>query len=756
MASAGKTGVDDKSAARKLDFSGLCVPFAFGDAPIPRWLCSRYLPEIPGGLITNWMGDSLQPGSLVLDPFGASPASLVELARHGCAVVTCMLNPILRLTLEGSCHNFTQPEVQTIVDELGSSLKETSRFDEYIQGLYLTVCTACGQLVQADEYIWERGGRYPAQVVYDCPSCHSHQERDTNTGDKEILDRITRTPLFRMIAIDRITSKDPALKQDAEELVNAHSPRALYILVSLFSRLDALHLQRQKKALLNALLVNVLDSANTLWPLEHAEFRPYLLNTPPRYREINLWKRLTNFAKEPSTIEGRLRLKHYPDLPVPGEICIYPGRVKDLLQSGEDVRFDAVSTVIPRPNQAFWKLSAAWSTWLLEREESRSFAGMIARDRYDWTWHAHALEGVFQSVKASGKVSGEWHAVMAGVEPAFISSVIPSAQKSGWKLSAFAMRHEDKIVELKWQPEKPGNSLSRASQIDIEKAAMNYLTYKGEPADYLEMTCASLLHLAQADLSVEEQDGISIQSQLKVGFSNPMKFIHLGPGGQTLESGSWWLGSHPAGNQTISDLLELEIIQLLNTTTGITSQIAEKQFRKLFPAALGGMEDYITHLLSSYASRQPGKDAIWVVNDKEKESSRLEVVKKLSSRVKALGHKLHFHVEGDQPICWMDESKTPIYRLYIYYHTAFIGELWHLPQKEGKAILVLPASRLDLLAYKQKELPAMNQLLSSGWHIVKFRLMSRLVENPYITRDKLEELLKTDPVENDPDQLFLF
>ncbi len=50
----------------------------------------------------------------------------------------------------------------------------------------------------------------------------------------------------------------------------------------------------------------------------------------------------------------------------------------------------------------------------------------------------------------------------------------------------------------------------------------------------------------------------------------------------------------------------------------------------------------------------------------------------------------------------------------------------------------------------------MNQLLSRDWHIVKFRLMSRLVDNPLVTLESMGEMLKADPVENNPDQLFLF
>jgi len=113
-------------------------------------------------------------------------------------------------------------------------------------------------------------------------------------------------------------------------------------------------------------------------------------------------------------------------------------------------------------------------------------------------------------------------------------------------------------------------------------------------------------------------------------------------------------------------------------------------------------------------------------------------------------------VEGETPIKWLEKNGSSAVLFHIYPHTAFCGSLLGLADSGGQRVLALPASRLDLLAYKQKTLPGMRKLLDEGWLIVKFRLISRLLDNPFISRDKFQELIHTDPAEINPDQLFLF
>jgi DNA-directed RNA polymerase subunit RPC12/RpoP len=658
--------------------------------------------------------------------------------------------------LEVNCRSYPKSDYQSAIKELSESQKENKPFDVFIQSFYQTRCASCGKQIQADEYIWEKGMEYPSMVVYDCSECGDHYEHAPDDFDKNIIELVTRSPLYRALAIDRIAGMDHELKQDAQEVSASHLPRSLYIIVALFTKLDALTLNRERKKILQSLLISVMDSANSLWPMDQQNFRPRQLSTPTQFKEYNLWKVLVQTAEKGNQSHQRVRTVQYPDLPLPGEICIYPGRVRDLLNSQNSDAFDAVITVIPRPSQAFWKLSAAWAAWLLGQKESREFSRIMIRDRYDWSWHANALNSTFQVLNQKQKIVFGVFGLLSELEPPFLSCVIPSAHKAGWKLTGLAINPEDHVAEIHWEDNSESSPSTENIYRSIEKGAVSYLRHKGEPADYLEMTCCALLELESSSQLILEQYGNSVQTRLKTAFSNPVTFLHIGPGEQTLESGHWWLKNDPTCNQVFSDIVELETLKILNSQETVTADMIECRIRELYPLAFSEIREYIKQILYSYAILLPGESHHWKLKDKEAESNRLQDVQRQIARVIDLGKKLNCTIEGEHPIIWMDKFHKPIYKFYIYHHSAFIKDLLHEEHDDSQGVLLLPASRLDLLEYKEKEYPAMTRVLSEGWRIVKFRLMSRIMDNPLVTLDSFSGMLKTDPVENNPDQLFLF
>ena len=246
-------------------------------------------------------------------------------------------------------------------------------------------------------------------------------------------------------------------------------------------------------------------------------------------------------------------------------------------------QYDAAVTVIPRPNQAFWKLSASWAAWMLGDEGDHAFTRIIARDRYDWSWHANALLSTFQSLHRSNKMRGGIYGLLPEIEPAFLSCAIPAAHKAGWNVSTFAIGLEDDLAEISWKRSDPQMESTGNLYRTIRKGALSYLKFKGEPADYMEMTCASLLQLEQSDMNISEHNGNSVQTQLRTAFSDPGVFHHIGPGEQTLESGFWWLKSPHPVKQTYSDFVELETLQILNKEPEVTLQGIEDRSQSQSP-----------------------------------------------------------------------------------------------------------------------------------------------------------------------------
>lgn len=70
---------------------------------IPRTIpdpLSRYLPQIPIGIISRWLHKNVPEGSWILDPFGTSPRLAVEAARAGYKILITAHNPIARFLIE--------------------------------------------------------------------------------------------------------------------------------------------------------------------------------------------------------------------------------------------------------------------------------------------------------------------------------------------------------------------------------------------------------------------------------------------------------------------------------------------------------------------------------------------------------------------------------------------------------------------------------------------------------------------------------
>ena len=83
-------------------------------------------------------------------------------------------------------------------------------------------------------------------------------------------------------------------------------------------------------------------------------------------------------------------------LPESGGICIYEGRLKDLAEEvKKEIPIKAVIGSLPRPNQAFWTLSALWAGWLWGREAVEPYKPALRRRRYDWAWNATASNAAF-------------------------------------------------------------------------------------------------------------------------------------------------------------------------------------------------------------------------------------------------------------------------------------------------------------------------------------------------------------------------
>ncbi|MBN1665576.1 MAG: hypothetical protein JW862_00745, partial [Anaerolineales bacterium] len=117
------------------------IPGEPGPAQLPL---GRYLPPLPQAIGSRWLQqEGIQPGTLILDPFGAAPQLAVEAARAGHRLLVAVNNPILQLILEMLATPPGLESCQAVLATLAASRIRAERLEPHIRSLYASHCTQC-------------------------------------------------------------------------------------------------------------------------------------------------------------------------------------------------------------------------------------------------------------------------------------------------------------------------------------------------------------------------------------------------------------------------------------------------------------------------------------------------------------------------------------------------------------------------------------------------------------------------------------
>jgi hypothetical protein len=109
-------------------------------------------------------------------------------------------------------------------------------------------------------------------------------------------------------------------------------------------------------------------------------------------------------------------------------------------------------------------------------------------------------------------------------------------------------------------------------------------------------------------------------------------------------------------------------------------------------------------------------------------------------------------------ISWEDNYGNLDYSFFPSITTAIGKIVLFSKMPHGKGIIVLPASRSNLVIYKLQHDPRLSKAFNpsqGNWHFLKFRHLKSLAENPLLNRENLEQLFSLDPLTYSTPQLRL-
>jgi len=743
------------------------TPYITGTDPPPELPLGRFLPPIPAGMVMKWCQEDLTPGEWVLDPFGFSPLVPIEAAKAGNPILVTVNNPIHAFLLKVLASAPKEDALIAALQDLAVAPKGDDRLEPYIRGLYHVSCADCQRQIEADAFLWEKGSEVPFAVQVSCPHCGATGEQNLTV---ETLLSLTELPPKRLHfarALNRIVDREDPLHQQVENTLNAYPSRPLIVLQTIINKLDSLEQTSRRRELLIALILSAADRGNTCWAHPTPRNRPRQLVIPSIYKEHNLWKVLEDSVSSWQLLGTSIPIFEWNGQPSDEKgIYLFQGRFKELELQPGDPRFKAILTAIPRPNQAFWTLSALWTGWVWGQAAVSPIRPALSRQRYDWNWHENALFSIFKSIHQLNMSETKFLGLIAENEPMLLLAALLAADSAGFKLATYAQSTDDQLAQCGWKPMQDPTRSEGPEQATIvaRESVSDYLHEKGEPASYQQVHGAAVSGLAKENkLALDEfldsphQASSETQKWIESLFDDKELLSHIAGEKASIESGVWWL-MNPQNPQTpLIDRVE-ECVRFHLFRNQITTARAVKEMvNTSFPGLFTPRDTMLLNCLESYADLLDSEKHQWKLRDSEKPEARQWEVRKMRDSIVSIGRRLNYYVENQEPLLWYEDLKAPPRFRFHVLTSAIVSDFFHEPQHENlTSILVLPGSRANLLAYKKERNPVFSQILDQDFLVVKFRLIRDLDVNPLLSRELFREQIAADPFEYRSSQLVLF
>jgi hypothetical protein len=755
------------------------IQYMWGSPSIKPGPLARFLPPLPDGIgriLLETQNPPITPGAWILDPFGASPRMVVDLARAGYRVLVAANNPVARFLIEMAAHPPPEAEFRAALAELATAKKGDERIEPHLRSLYTTDCARCGRSIMAEAFLWERDAPAPYARIYTCPYCGDSGEHPVTAADAERA-TIAIAGLHRSRALERVAPINDPDRPNAEEALAAYLPRAVYALFTLINKLEGLILTPFRHRCLEALLLSTCDQANTLWSYPTSRERPRHLGVPPRYRENNIWLALEASISLWASLEALVPLVTWPQKLESGTgkmggICIFEGRLRDLAVDIPNLAIGAVVAALPRPNQAFWTLSALWAGWLWGREAVGPFKSVLHRRRYDWAWHTTALASTMKALGEHLPSGIPFIGLIGEVEPGFIKAALIAADLAGFNLQELSFRDDNSPAYIRWLR---GELVNETSHIDsttpkIQSKICSYLLERGEPSDYLHLSAAALFQLStshafrrptQTAPSPEKPEDLpadlfsQTQSTIREVLTYRGGFLRYGTA-EAYDTGYWWLQEANQPSVPLSDRVEMELVRFLIQKSSSSFEEIDDRLCQTFTGLQTPGLDLVHVCLDSYGLQNPADSDHWDLRPADTPGNRRDEVNTIRDQIYQLAERLGLTAHGESPIQWIDSSGLPHYWFIIKASAIFSDIILNSGLPANRTLIVLPGSRANLVVYKLRRDPRLNQLAQTGWRFLKFRHVRWLVESPVLTEDNFNEQLNADPLTYSASQQRLF
>ncbi|MBN1440596.1 MAG: hypothetical protein JW929_14405 [Anaerolineales bacterium] len=779
------------------------MPFFPGRRLSPPEPLAVFLPPYREGLGAEFLRRLGKRSPRIVDPFGQSPALALELARSGAAVLLASPNPVLRAILGLQADPPPTRLIQNVLARIANSPSSAApdpapsapqTLEAHLRSLYRGKCAFCGKESEAAGYVWEyepepkshatvthppaRGlfqdskKRKPkprlSRRICACPDCGHRVEEPAGPADEKAMPSEASRRLLYHFALERLAPLDDPSRAGAADALDAYPSRSLYALVLILRRLESMEFTAEEKRCVDALLLTVLDRAHILRGHGHStRTRPRSLQPPAEFLEVNIWRALEEAAEVWSAPARPVPFRKWRegDSPEAGSIMTFAGTARELAPHAAALRPDGLITFLPRPNQAAWTLSAVWAEWLWGRAAAAPLAGSLQRRWFDWNWHARALGASAAALAASLPADLPAATFLGECEPGFLTSALWALYQAGFVLKGRAIRTDTGAAQLLWSTPGPEHTplsygpLNLEGAEDIARLAVRQLiSSRAEPVPW------DLMHAAYWSEEVfrrmlppeppqADESGFARCVTVLAEAVRTDKELKSTEKKEENEFGTtWWLPGDESITNPLADEVEMETARMLLEDGPLPAEELDRRLCSFFPGLLTPEQRLLQVCLESYGA--PTEDGgAWVLRPEDHPASRTKEMELMRAALSGLGIKMGFAPEGNPEMYWIDASGRKAY-CFLFIHSGAVGRYLLQPVFEPRlSWIVLPGGRATLVGHKLRRNVLLRRAVSKGWRFMKFRHIRRLLEDPYLRPENLDERMGLDPLEVTEDKV---
>lgn len=712
----------------------------------------RFLPALPRGVMRAWLAENTPPGQLILDPLGANPMLSIEAAQGGARLLVARNNPILWLLLEVLASAPGPERLGKALTRLLITRRGEESVENHLRSLYASPCSACGQTIQPIGFIWEKGRSLPAGKACLCPHCGDEGERPLALQDIANLQSLGNLSLHRARAFRSVAPGGEYEQESINAALDCYLPRALYVCMTLANRLEQLSpdLDKEDRRLLQAMLVLLFDDATSLWHWPEREQRNFQLSVPTRFLEKNLWLSLEKAPQHLAAAEAHVPITYWPRLPpAEGGICLYQRRLSEKTDLFRDEKPAALLAIFPRPNQAFWTLSALWSGWLWGRRAVAPMRSALKRRRYDWRWFAQAIEAALKGIIPALADGTPMFGLLSEAAPNHFLGLLAGANASGFGLQAAVQNPGDELIQCLW---KLGAEQGLPAQPALLRAMMReLLEARGEPCAFQLILNHCLASMAAqgrlpARVSQMEETYLSQLQQEVTTILHDANFAQSYPTGSS--GGSLWgLTDNRQAQIPLAERLEREMRRHLQQTATVSLTELETQINRSLSGLSTPTRDAFLLCLDSYADEEDDHPGVYHLKESDAQSARQQDQRELRTILDANGRRFGFevHTQGAE-IHWLD-AQGVVQHIYFIATSCEFAHILAAPSPAVTArVIVYPGSRARWLTYRLRQDGRLaSELEEGGWHLLKYRFLRWLGARQDLSATQWSSLLERDP-----------